>query len=314
MSDFGEYNKMMNGFAGEVDHDYETKIAYASDFLEEAKKRNRGLHGGFGDTMCWEKTKEYIQFRPQEITVWGGYNKSGKSLVLGQCALWWALKAPIAIASLEMPAGSTLNRMIRQASGVAEYSDKFADYFIAHVDFNLFIYNHLGEMNIDSVKGMIAATAKQGCKHIIIDSLMMCIRGTEDYDGEKEFLMTCAELAKKYDVHIHIVAHLRKPAHDNWRIPSRFEIKGSGAVSDIPDNVVIVDRNRYKSHLKETNSPKYDEVAPDGFIKIDKQRHGDHNDEVFSFWWHGDSQQWIPKPNGGALPWPNPAARRGGLG
>ena len=77
--------------------------------------------------MPWQKTHGLVQFRPGEVTVWGGANGAGKSLITGMVALsLLAQDQKVCIASFEMKPRKTLERMARQFSGYNPDDPAFA--------------------------------------------------------------------------------------------------------------------------------------------------------------------------------------------
>ena len=77
---------------------------------------------------------------------------------------------------------------------------------------------------------------KLGCKHIVIDSLMKCGIGEEDYQAQGDFVDKLCWIAKKYDVHIHLVHHMRKGRSED-DIPDKFDVKGASRITDMVDNL-----------------------------------------------------------------------------
>src|SRR3990167_5003359 len=68
--------------------------------------------------LPWKKTHGDFYFRPSEVTLWGGINGHGKSLMVGQVVHALAEQNErIGMASLEMKPASTMARMTRQAYG-----------------------------------------------------------------------------------------------------------------------------------------------------------------------------------------------------
>ena len=63
-------------------------------------------------------------------------------------------------------------------------------------------------------------------------------------------LMNCLQtFAKRFDVHVHLVAHSRKPdaRHPASKCPPmKHSVSGSKAITDNADNVLCVWRNREK--------------------------------------------------------------------
>ena len=71
-----------------------------------------------GPALPWGKTHDCIRFNPGALTIWAGISGHGKSLALGQAALWWiGERQTVVVASLEMKPEETLFRMSRQLLG-----------------------------------------------------------------------------------------------------------------------------------------------------------------------------------------------------
>ncbi len=274
------------------------------DFLDDAIER---LHNGVaitGDAMPWDKTQDKFRFRHSEMTIWSGVNGNGKSLVMGQCALWLATHTGVCIASMEMTPESTVARMLRQASGSDTPTREFGEAVINLLDGKMFIYDQVGSVSRDAILGAIHYAAKDcNVKHFMIDSLVKCGIGTDDFNGQKNFVDKLANVAKEHSIHVHLVVHIRK-GESETAMPDKFDIKGAGEITDLADNVLIIARNMKKEKLKREKKD-FDEGEPDGFIRVAKQRHGEW-EGLWGFWWHDKSQQWISKQTTQAMPYPHP--------
>ena len=260
----------------------------------------------FGDEMPWSKTAGCFRLRPGEVSLWAGINGHGKSMLLGQIALWLMPHSVVTIASLEMKPDATMLRLMRQASGSESPTVDYANKWIDWADGKLWIYDELDSVRTDRILAMVhhAATTLKS-NHIIIDSLMKCVAGTDDYSGQKDFIDRLTRMAKKYNVHIHIVHHMRK-GHSEEQIPDKFDVKGAGEITDQVDNLCIVHRNKSKERQIEKGED-VEKYIPDATLRIAKQRHGEWEGD-FALWFHKQSQQYIPKPGHGAMPWPYPGA------
>ena len=67
--------------------DAQQKVKPASQYVQELIDRIRNPIKAPRALMPWHKTHNLIQFRPGEVTCWGGANGNGKSLVTGQVGL-----------------------------------------------------------------------------------------------------------------------------------------------------------------------------------------------------------------------------------
>lgn len=243
-----------------------------------------------GDLMPWQKTHDYVQFRPGEVSVWAGINGHGKSMVTGQVALWLLKQSKVCIASMEMKPEATLQRMVRQASGVNSVSREYQDYFLDWSKGRLWIYDKLDQVPTESILGMISYCATElQIKHVFVDSLMKCGIDDDNYNSQKRFVDQLCQLAKQLNIHIHLIAHMRK-GESEYKRPNKFDVMGSSAITNLIDNLFIIHRNKGK---EEKVRLKQDCDESDQTVTVAKQRHGDY-EGVFHFWFHPNSQQFLP--------------------
>lgn len=258
--------------------------------------------------MPWAKTHKFLQMRPGEVTVWGGANGSGKSLVTGQVGLGLIAQGQkICMASFEMKPKKTLKRMARQFSHFDGDHPMFrhmpeakADLAAVYRDFDhwsgdkLWIYDQQGTVSPEQACGVTRYCAKElGIQHMFIDSLMKCIKGEDDYNGQKLFVDELCAIAKDYNIHIHLIHHIKKPPDENHK-PTKYDYKGSGSITDQADNVVSVWRNKPKEKKRDAGIQVNDQ-DPDVMLICDKQRHGDWEGMV-GLWFHQESQQFVSAP------------------
>jgi len=272
-------------------HDIMYQIKEKSTYEDEIKYYFKNRHLGIeGDKLPWSKLEQLVGFRHSELTIWAGENGSGKSLILGQLKLS-LLKAhkTVLTASLEMTPTKTLSRMVRQATGSLNVSNEHIEQFMAWQRDRAFLFDHQGR--IDAWQAIaICRYAKQHlkCDHIILDSLMKLVRGEDDFNGQKDLVDALCDVAKETKMHIHLVHHIRKGGESN-RIAEKKDIKGSGVITDLADNVILIARNRPKEKDTETNRIA-DNTQPDTFLITAKQRNGDW-EGTLGLWFDRQSQQ-----------------------
>lgn len=257
--------------------------------------------------MPWMRSHEVIQFRPGEVTIWGGENGGGKSLVTGQVAMSLAEQGDrVCIASFEMKPRRTMGRMGRQFTGFVHNDMLFNSYpeqkqavIAAYEEFEtwtkgkLWLYNKQGTVQWPNVVAMAKYAARElQCKHVFIDNLGKCVQGEDDYNGQKEFIDKVCAVARDEDIHIHVVHHVRKPEKEGVR-GSKYSFKGTGAITDQPDNVIIVWRNKAKEH--DPAGKHKDE--PDTMLIVDKQRNGEGTEGDIWLWYLKESQQFVSGAN-----------------
>ena len=249
--------------------------------------------------MPWAKTKGILQFRPGEVTVWAGENGSGKSLVTGQVALsLCAQDTRVAIASFEMKPIKTMDRMGRQWTHYSladqqimsdpterrETLSRYAD-FKTWTDGKLWLYDQQGTVQWRHVCAVARYAAQElRVQHFFIDNLAKCVKDEDDYNGQKAFVDELCAIARDEDIHIHLVHHLNKSEGK----PTKRAVKGSGSITDQPDNLVYVHRNK----TKERSATKTATDA-DTLLIVDKQRNGEGWEGEIALWYLPRSQQFV---------------------
>ena len=256
------------------------------DYFETRK------HGILGDKLPFICADQKIGFRRKEVTVLAGVNGHGKSLILGQISLDIVNKGQkLLMASLEMPPVSTLARMAKQATGM-NIPNKFDIHrFMEWKKDHFYLFNHVGSLEAWQVISLCRyASIELGVTHVVIDSLTKCTKGETDYDGQKEFMNQLCEVAKEMNIHVFLVHHVRK-GNDEAETANKFDLKGSGSISDLVDNVMIIARNIKKERETEALGVA-DKTVPDAALMVSKQRHGDWTGTI-KLWFDKRTQQFI---------------------
>jgi twinkle protein len=204
-----------------------------------------------------------FRFRYGEVTVWTGYNKHGKSEVLNHCMVdlcWQGEKA--LICSLEVQAPETYRKVIRMVMGrrdvcTIEEREQFRDRCLRPLAERIWVYDQVGTAQLEDVFNvMLYAFQRYGCRQFVLDSFMrfdgMDGEGQDIWNRQKDFMDRLTKFAALYQVHIHLVAHSKKPQKQGEAaIPRRYDIMGSSYISNVPQNVIVVWRNRAKQDALE---------------------------------------------------------------
>lgn len=250
-----------------------------SDFYQSVMDRRHGAGSAEGESLPWD-SGYFFQFRPGEVTVWAGYNFHGKSRIAGQVCSWLMRTSRHCVASLEMPAQATLDRMVSQCSGSENYSDKYLAMWLDWADDRLWLYDVQERTEAERLLGLVYYCAKElQIQHVWIDSLMQTkLSGDQrnKYSEQADFVDDLCRAAKATGCHVHLVMHLRKPegVGGEEKIPDRYSARGAAELVDRPDNVIVIHRNVRKFRLKEKDDcPDDIDSYRDGTFRIDKQRH-----------------------------------------
>lgn len=234
------------------------------------------------------KTADKFDLRPGELTIWAGINGHGKTTLLSQVMLSVIGRGQKAcLASLEMKPAETMAKMSRQAAGSERPSIEFIRDFHRWTDGRLWIYDHVGRIAASRVLAVATYVRKElGMDHLVVDSLMKCGLGTDDYTAQRDFVDGLCAICRDTGLSIHLVAHMRKGENERTA-PGKFDVKGAGEITDLVDNLVIVWRN-----LRKDDKPDTPSSDPDAYMRVAKQRH--HSWEgSFSFWFDKASQQFL---------------------
>lgn len=278
----------------------QAKVLPASAWREGLIESTRPQEDTLGAKLPWAKTHDMIRLRPGEVSCWLGINGHGKSQLLGQISMSLAAQdEPVCLASFEMKPLVTLKRMLRQAARNATPSEAMAGRLIDWLDGRYWFYDQQGTVTPHQVFKVIQYAAERlKCRHVIVDSLMKCVRGEEDRDGQKEFVDTVTALARDLGIHVHLVHHVRK-SDDESKMPGKFDARGSAAITDLVDNVFVVWRNKPKERAIErqirsgTAADPKELAKPDTILLCEKQRNGEWEGSV-GLWFHPGSLQYTP--------------------
>lgn len=294
-----------NLYMQETEH--RVKVKPAASWRAELERMCDEPEKVTGAAMPWSRTHDHVRFRPGETSIWAGENGSGKSQILGLLALAFGDQDErTCIASFEMKPKKTLGRMLRQAAMTETPTREFAGRFMDWTQNRLWIYDHQGRVDPDRLYAVIRYCAeKLGITQMIIDSLMKCVRGEDDYNGQKDFVHMLTVLAADLNMHIHLVHHVRKGDDDRNQEKPRGKdaIKGSGAITDQVDQVFVIWRNKAKERTIEQLRFQGMDVdpetlkKPDCLILVEKNRHGEWEGRI-PLWYLPNSLQYVGVPNG----------------
>lgn len=289
--------------------DAQVRVKPAALWIDELIHRLRNPDHTKKVYLPWDKARDLFNFRSGEVTLWAGQNGHGKTQVVSQLVLsLMGQEERVCVASFEMKPATTMQRLARMYAGTNPFSPEYqgpdgADALEAlyrelgeWTDGRLWIYDQQGTVEASRVIGMARYCAKElGVTHIVIDSLMKCVRGEDDYNGQKEFVDELTALARDNAIHVHLIHHTRKPANEN-HIPDKYDNKGSGAITDLVDNVMMVWRNKAKEDdYKAKGSMSNRRTEHDAAIMCRKQRNGEDEPTIL-LWFDRDSTQYKGEP------------------
>jgi twinkle protein len=253
------------------------KVKRASDFADLlAAKFLPKVEGARQPQMFSTKLRGKLEFRPGEVTIWAGYNGHRKSMFTGQVALdLCCQRERVLICSYEMTPADTLARMAKQVFGVERPALVSLERFNTWSNNRLWLFDHSGRIKPDAQLAVLRYFAQElKGTQVFIDSMMMVCASEESMDEQKQFVTDLVRSVQEFGLHAHLVAHCRKPASgDESRPPTKYDIRGSAAITDQCHNVCMVWSNKAKEQaLSQGDLSKRGE--PDNMVTVEKQRNG----------------------------------------
>jgi len=261
---------------------------FTDGVLEMAEHGNQLI----GAYFPWSKMQHTTRIGDGKLSIWAGANGSGKSQLLGQVINHTISQGRKAcIASLEMQPKQTLYRMVCQ-SATCKASKGYSLAWLKHHTGSLYIYDQLDKVDTDRILGMAHYAAHVlGCSDIVIDSLTKCGVGRDDYTKQAEFVDRLQWCAKKWNVHIHLVAHMRKPSEGSKQ--DKYSIRGASEISDLADNVYIIERNFRKEEqveLMDSGREFNQEVVDQACCQLIVAKNRDYGEQKkFGLWFDRES-------------------------
>jgi twinkle protein len=201
----------------------------------------------FGTKTAWTELDVLLKgWRGGEVTIWTGKSGAGKSTALNQHFLDIGDRGEKScIYSGEMSPDRYLRWAIIQRTMTNSPSKIQINGTLDWMDDKIYILNVTSGIEPEALlKDFEYAARRYEVKHFIIDSLMKIkFEGTEkeEYNKQKDFVSSLCDFAKKFNVHVHLVAHPRKTATDRDE-PGKVDVKGTGHITDLADNVLVLYR------------------------------------------------------------------------
>ena len=161
---------------------------------------------------------------------------------------------PIGCAFLEEPAAQSAKRIAGKRANKkffipdADYSQDELEHHLRLLDNKLWLYDHNGYKNWDSIKGYFKYLARSvGVKDFILDNLTAVVAQEEnEYSALNAIMEEMASLAVELDARIYYASHLRKASntpHEEGGRVQLMEFKGSGAMGNWSNFIFGIERN-----------------------------------------------------------------------
>jgi twinkle protein len=211
--------------------------------------------------------------RAGEITLWTSGTGSGKSTLLREIAvhLLDETEDKIGIVSLEESPAETARKM----SGMALNRNPAAEeipldelkigYDKLFGDDRVLVLDHQGSISDGSIMDFLEYMCLSGAKYVFVDHItILASEGAEGLTGNEaidKIMNDLLRLAKKYNVWIGLISHLRKTdnkgrSFEEGKLPSMDDIRGSGSIKQISMDIIAFARDSGSSDEVERNTIK----------------------------------------------------------
>jgi twinkle protein len=115
----------------------------------------------------------------------------------------------------------------------------------------IFLFDHFGSLALDNVLNRIRYMAKAcDCRVVFLDHISLLVSGMDGNDDRKaiDVLMTkLRTMVQELEITLICVSHLKRPnsdkGHEDGQAVSLSQLRGSGAIAQLSDAVITLERN-----------------------------------------------------------------------
>lgn len=250
-------------------------------------------------TAPFDPEGKSLRFFPGGFTIWSGNPGAGKTTLLRQLACH-LMKSPdpanpfagpsVFVCSMEEMPQDVLIRHAQVACATENLSENMLQWCVdLWADkFKLWNYRPIeADCQYRKILAAIRILARdQGVRHAVIDSLMCLDVSSTDYEAQRVFAGELARTCQTAGVHVHLVAHPRKPAKGDQELDTA-DVAGSADLGRKADNVLFVKRSHQEVGVT------YGHCTPMA-VSIRKQRHGTGFVGDIGGWFHRGLRQFVP--------------------
>lgn len=262
--------------------------------LLEANRRKQASYS----TAPFDTDGRLLRFFPGGYSVWSGNPGNGKTTILRQLACH-LLRAPnqsqpfdgpgVFVCSLEEDPGDVLIRHAQVAVGTENLDANSLQWCLDAWERRLKLWNYRpieADARYMRILAAIRVMAREhGVRHAIIDSLMCLDVPVNDLEAQRNFAVNLARTCAVAGVHVHLVAHPRKPAQRDQELDIA-DVAGSADIGRRADNVLFVKR------AAQDAGAVMDACSPMR-IAVRKQRYGSGFCGEIGGWFHRGLRQYV---------------------
>lgn len=233
--------------ACEIDEPKEVLLDIASQDVVEMLREYRAKQAKYV-TAPFDHEGRKIRFFPGGYSVWSGFPGAGKTTILRQAICQWLNGGEgVFVASLEEDPRALLIRLAGTAFGVEEPTEKQLRWFCEFYAGQLHIWGVIGAGNYRQILGAAQSLVPKGVTQVVIDSLMCLDIDSQGWEIQRKFARLLATFTQTSNVHLHIVAHPKKPS-DTENDVHITDVGGSKDIVGAADNVLFIRRGHEQDH------------------------------------------------------------------
>lgn len=281
------------------------EIADPASMKELVRSYMKGEHLTDGDSFFMPGFD--MTFRKHESTLWFGYSGMGKSqAVQNQVASLVSQGKMCCVASFEQPPELTFSQILLNFTAYPDLPlhEEF-DPAYAYMSKNVFMYKSRKRANPKHlIQTFIHAHKRYGIDVFLLDNAMTLDIDRGDNTAQAEACDMIRVFCAEYPVHVHVVAHPRKPPENTSKPPGIADIRGASEWGDAVNNVLTVWRDMAKAEkiaeMEDQGSAQHEidmfwASTPCGKIIARKQR-ASGNLPMCSFYFDKKTMRFISRP------------------
>lgn len=232
----------------------------------ELVAQNQTFEGRYA-TAPFDPEGQMLRFYPGGVSIWSGFPGAGKTTLLRQFICHTLHRgSSVFLASLEEDPRRVIFKLAATAAGTITPNAHQVQWFIDAYAKRFRLWGVIGIAQHLRLLALARELATQNIRHAVFDSLMCLDVANDSTEGQRRFANLLATTARAAGIHIHLVAHPRKPQKSGQESDLN-EIAGAREIGGIADNVIFIRRD-----LDRKNYTMNADVTP-MCVSIRKQRH-----------------------------------------
>lgn len=217
------------------------------------------------DTTPFDPKGDTLRLFPGGVTIWSGFPGTGKTTLLRQLVCHLLHKRHgVLVASLEEDPSDVFYRLACVALGTDDPSEDGLQFCIDEWHDRLRLWAGVDEARSAHLLAATRVLAKEGVRHVVIDSFMCLDIHNGDWEAQRQFAKAMRRTVRACGAHIHLVAHPRKLVSAEQE-PDLNDVAGAREIGGLSDNILFVRRNPSSETPNANVTPMR--------IKIAKQRY-----------------------------------------